>query len=39
MQDWEMNTRSQQPRRSDSQRFGDFQDGVKDVDYEKVDEQ
>ena len=39
MQDWEMNTRPQQPRRSDSQRFGDFQDEVKDVDYEKVDEQ
>jgi uncharacterized membrane protein HdeD (DUF308 family) len=39
MQDWERNTRPQQPRHSGSQRFEDFQEGVKDVDYEKVDEQ
>lgn len=39
MQDWERNTSPQQPRHSGSQRFEDFQEGVKDVDYEKVDEQ
>lgn len=39
MQDWERNTNPQQPRHSGSQRFEDFQEGVKDVDYEKVDEQ